>query len=195
MSKSFLRIPDFPYFGVKIIYNSKNKPIPVTPEEVKEILLDCKWKDTIFLYQEALPQLVRNSKTSDTCTVFFNIYDSRRGQHLRSLKGRHIMYGDKRLTILPTDKRIGVPICPQCWRLGHHSVVCPFKTQLCCICSRPHESKHHRVLGACCKAAPMATPPRLATPAGHPCPHPSWCVNCSLAYNSDSQDCSFWKHR
>jgi hypothetical protein len=49
---------------------------PVTPLQVKEILLASKWKDVIHLYQGAMPRLVRNSRKSDTCTVFFDIYNS-----------------------------------------------------------------------------------------------------------------------
>jgi hypothetical protein len=81
-----------------------------------------------------------------------------------------------------------------CWRYGHHTLVCPFKTQLCAICAGPHQSKHHRVLGACCKVQPKAKPPWEVTPLGHPCPHPACCVNCGLAHSSDSSTCSFWKH-
>jgi hypothetical protein len=75
-SKSFLRIPDFPYFGARLTYDTKGEPIPITPLQVKEILLASKWKDTIHLYQGAMPCLVRNSRKSDTCTVFFDIYNS-----------------------------------------------------------------------------------------------------------------------
>jgi hypothetical protein len=35
-SKSFLRIPDFLYFGAKLTYDTKGKPVPVTPLQVKE---------------------------------------------------------------------------------------------------------------------------------------------------------------
>jgi hypothetical protein len=81
-SKSFLRIPDFPYFGAKLTYDTKGEPVPVTPLQVKEILLASKWKDAIHLYQGAMPRLVRNSRKSDTCMVFFDIYDSQGGHHL-----------------------------------------------------------------------------------------------------------------
>jgi hypothetical protein len=160
----------------------------------KKSLLASKWKDTIYLYQGAIPHLVRNSCKLDTCMVFFNIYNSQGGQHIHSLKGHSFMLGHITLTILPTKKWVGVPICPQCWRYGHCTKVCPVKTQLCTICAGPHQSKHHHVLGACCKAQPKAKPPWEATPAGHPCPHPVQCVNCSLGHSSDSSTCSFWKH-
>jgi hypothetical protein len=137
------RIPDFPYFGAKLTYNTKGEPVPVTPLQVKEILLASKWKDAIHLYQGAMPRLVRNSHKSDTCTVFFDIYNSRGGHHLRSLKGRSFMLGHITLTIQPAEKRVGVPICPRCWRYGHRTPVCPFKTQLCAICAGPHQSEHH----------------------------------------------------
>jgi hypothetical protein len=111
--------PNFPYFGTKLYYNAKGKPVPITPEEVKEVLLTSKWKDTIYLYQGAMPHLVRNSCKSDTCRVFFDIYNSQGGEHLCSFKGRCFMLGDKSLTILPAKKQFGVPICPRCWRYSH----------------------------------------------------------------------------
>jgi hypothetical protein len=150
LSKSFLCIPDFPYFGTKLTYDANSKPIPVTPKQVKEILLTSKWKDTIYLYQGAMPLLVRNSHKSNTCMEFFDIYNSRGGQHLRSLEGHSFLLSHITLTILPAEKRVGVPICPRCWRYGHHTMVCPFKTQLWAICARPHQSECHQVLGACC---------------------------------------------
>jgi hypothetical protein len=32
LSKSFLCIPNFPYFGTKLTYNAKGKPVPFTPK-------------------------------------------------------------------------------------------------------------------------------------------------------------------
>jgi hypothetical protein len=84
LSKSFLHIPDFLYFGTKLTYDANSKPVPITTKQVKDILLASKLKDTIYLYQGAMPCLVRNSRKLDTCTVFFNIYNSRGGQHLCS---------------------------------------------------------------------------------------------------------------
>jgi hypothetical protein len=143
LSKSFLRIPDFLYFGTRLTYDTNGEPVPITPAQVKEILLASKWKDTIHLYQGAMPCLVRNSHKSDTCTVFFDIYNSRGGHHLQSLKGCSFMLSHITLTIQPAEKRVGVPICPRCWRYCHHTPVCLFKTQLCTICAGPHQSKHH----------------------------------------------------
>jgi hypothetical protein len=81
-SKSFLCIPNFPYFGTKLTYEANSEPIPITPKQVKEILLASKWKDAIHLYQGAMPRLVSNSCKLDTCMVFFDIYDSGGGHHL-----------------------------------------------------------------------------------------------------------------
>jgi hypothetical protein len=193
-SKSFLCIPNFPYFGTKLTYDANGKPVPVTPKQVKDILLASKWKKAIYLYQGAMPRLVRNSCKLDTCTVFCNICNSRGGQHLQSLKGRSFMLSHITLTIQAAFQQVGVPICPWCWRYGHCTMVCPFNAQLCAICAGPHQSKHHQVLGACCKVQPKAKPPWEATPAGHPSPHPACCVNCGLNHSSDSSTCSFWKH-
>ena len=56
-SKSFMRIPNFPYFGVgNWNIDAKGKPIPITPAEVKDVILTSKWKDAIFLYQGTMPR-------------------------------------------------------------------------------------------------------------------------------------------
>jgi hypothetical protein len=54
-SKSFLCIPNFLYFGAQLTYDANGKPIPVIPKQVKDILFASKWKDTIYLYQGAMP--------------------------------------------------------------------------------------------------------------------------------------------
>jgi hypothetical protein len=132
---------------------------------------------------------------SDTCTVYFDIYDLRGGLCLHALKGRTFMYGTHKLMFRVALPRIGVPICTKCWRFGHRFTVCPFRAQLCAHCAGPHHTDHHRVLGACCKAQPKANPPRAATAGGSPCPHAPRCVNCGLDHMSNDTKCSFWKHR
>jgi hypothetical protein len=114
-SKSFLH-PQLPILWCKFDLQRQRQ---AHPQQVKEILLASKWKDTIYLYQGAVPRLVRNSHKLDTCTVFFNIYNSQGGQHLCSLKGHSFMLGHITLTILPTKKWVGGPICPRCCRYGH----------------------------------------------------------------------------
>jgi hypothetical protein len=108
-SKSFLRIHNFLYFGTKLTYDTKGEPVPVTPLQVKEILLASKWKDAIHLYQGAMPCLVRNSCKLDTCMVFFDIYDSQGGHHLQSLKGHSFMLSHITLTIQPAENTATIP--------------------------------------------------------------------------------------
>jgi len=196
-SRSYMRILNFPYYGA-----GKPQPdpvnggyLPVTPQAVKDLILSTPWKSGINFFQDGLPRIERSSSHSDTCTVYFDIYDSRGGLRLHALKGRSFMYGTHELTFRVALPRVGVPICTKCWRFGHRFAVCPFRAQLCAHCAGPHHTDHHRVLGACCKAQPKANPPHAATPGGNPCPHPPRCVNCGLDHMSNDTKCSFWKHR
>lgn len=40
-SKSFLRIPNFPFYGAKVEYDDAGKMTPITPLKVKAILESC----------------------------------------------------------------------------------------------------------------------------------------------------------
>jgi hypothetical protein len=196
-SRSYMRILNFPYYGAgePQLDPVNGGYLPVTPQAVKDLILSTPWKSGINFFQDSLPRIERSSSHSDTCTVYFDIYDSRGGLRLHALKGRSFMYGAHELTFCIALPRVGVPICTKCWRFGHRFVVCPFRAQLCAHCAGPHHTDHHRVLGACCKAQPKANPPRAATPGGNPCPHPARCVNCGLDHMSNDTKCSFWKHR
>jgi hypothetical protein len=196
LSKSSLHIMDFPYFGPKLKYNNNGFLVSITPLKVQSILLVCEWKDAICLYQGSLPHISQNSAASDTCTAYFDIYNSWNSFHLQSLSGCSIMIGWSKLTIRPTIKHVGTLICSHCWRFGHcgTTATCPVKAMLCAICSGPHTTDLHHQLWACCKAQPKATPPVLATPPGEVYPHPPQCVNCRKYYRSDLCTCSFWKN-
>jgi hypothetical protein len=196
-SRSYMCILNFPYYGA-----GKPQPdpvnggyLPVTPQAVKDLILSTPWKSGIHFFQDGLPRIECTSSHSDTCTVYFDIYDSRGGLRLHALKGHSFMYGTHELTFRVALPRFRVPICTKCWRFGHRFAVCPFRAQLCAHCAGPHHTDHHRVLGACCKAQPKANPPRAATPGGNPCPHAPRCVNCGLDHMSNDTKCSFWKHR
>jgi hypothetical protein len=160
-SRSYMRILNFPYYGA-----GAPQPDPVnegflrvTPQAVKDLVLSTPWKSGIHFFQDGLPRIERTSSHSDTCTVYFDIYDSRGGLRLHALKGRTFMYGTHELMFRVALPRVGVPICTKCWRFGHRFTVCPFCAQLCAHCAGPHHTDHHRVLGACCKAQPKANPP------------------------------------
>jgi hypothetical protein len=196
-SRSYMHILNFPYYGAGAPQPDpvNGGYLPVTPQAVKDLILSTPWKSGIHFFQDRLPRIERTSSHSDTCTVYFDIYDSRGGLCLNALKGCTFMYGTHELMFRVALPRVGVPICTKCWRFGHHFAVCPFCAQLCAHCTGPHHTDHHRVLGACCKAQPKANPPRAATPGGNPCPHALRCVNCGLDHMSNDTKCSFWKHR
>jgi hypothetical protein len=196
-SRSYMRILNFPYYGAGAPQPDpvNGGYLPVTPQAVKDLILSTLWKSGIHFFQDGLPRIERTSSHSDTCTVYFDIYDSRGGVRLHALKGRTFMYGTHELMFRIALPRVGVPICTKCWRFGHRFAVCPFRAQLCAHCAGPHHTDHHCVLGACCKAQPKANPPHAAAAGGSPCPHAPRCVNCGLDHMSNNMKCSFWKHR
>jgi hypothetical protein len=75
-SKSFLHIPDLPYFGTKLTYDTKGEPVPVTLLQVKEILLASKWKDAIHLHPVCCVNCgLAHSSDSSTCSFWKYCYD------------------------------------------------------------------------------------------------------------------------
>jgi hypothetical protein len=99
-SRSYMHIRNFPYYGAG---TPQPDPVnggylPVTPQAVNDLILSTPWKSGINFFQDGLPHIERSSSHSDTCTVYFDIYDSRGGLRLHALKGHSFMYGAHELT-------------------------------------------------------------------------------------------------
>ncbi|KXN85786.1 hypothetical protein AN958_10840 [Leucoagaricus sp. SymC.cos] len=139
------------------------------------------------------PQVVRNSKLSDTATAYFEVWDSQRGTHAANLVGHSLQFGHWTSRVMEASANPGASLCQRCWRWGHSSQTCHQKMPRCPLCSEPHYRDAHRAFAGCCKEnARQGVPP---TPTGQPCPHPPHCLNCHQAHTADSRQCPFWCHR
>jgi hypothetical protein len=138
---------------------------------------------------------VNNSLSSDTKTIYLEVWDSKAGSAVKELIGRTVQFGKYACRIVEGKAIPGTPLCTRCWRWGHPFKICRAQVVHCPLCSENHHKEHHCSMGSCCKAKPKATPPITATPSGDPCPHPARCPACRGAHPAYAKTCLFWKHR
>ncbi|KXN87147.1 hypothetical protein AN958_09144 [Leucoagaricus sp. SymC.cos] len=138
------------------------------------------------------PQVIRNSKSSDTATAYFEVWDSQRGTHATNLVGCSLQFGHWTARIIEANANPGSSLCQCCWQWGHSSQTCKQKMPRCPLCAEPHYHNAHRAFASCCKG--NACQCILPTPTGQPCPHPPHCLNCHQAHTANSRQCPFWHH-
>ena len=74
------------------------------------------------------------------------------------------------------------PWCRKCQRWGHTIKVCK-SSPACGWCGENHHRDNHRQ--ACVHCNGKNVPKDKRTPAGQPCPHAPYCVNCRERHTSD----------
>jgi len=184
-SQSYLKLSDAPFL--------ESDGTKLTVQRFQAILSSSVATQGILL--AGPPRVVRNSPTSDTCSVFFNIWDSQQGLTTAQLIGRSLMVLGRAIYIRGSTPQIGSPQCDRCWKWSHVSRRCPSKGSVCPRCAGPHREEHHRVLAVCCKGNPKVNPPVQATPVDAPCPHTARCLNCGSSHPANSRRCIFFNHR
>ncbi|KXN88315.1 hypothetical protein AN958_07460 [Leucoagaricus sp. SymC.cos] len=70
------------------------------------------------------PQVVRNSKSSDTATAYFEVWDSQRGTRAANLVGHSLQFGHWTSRVMEASANPGASLCQRCWRWGHSSQTC-----------------------------------------------------------------------
>ena len=140
----------------------------------------------------AVPRIHHDSATSDSCTVFLDVADSKVGSRSRRLVNRSLQCGHRSCRILAAPLRVGLPCCQRCWTWGHPDNRCRERLLRCPICAGPHEKANHRQFAGCCNPRDKTKP---RTPMGQDCPHPSKCVNCGKDHPADSRKYRFWANR
>jgi hypothetical protein len=148
-----------------------------------------------YLVLNAPARVVRDSRMSDTVSVYFNVADSVSGSRFRSLVDKVVQIDRYACRFRAARANPGVALCTRCWRWGHPSSACRAPQTTCPACSGPHRFEHHRALSGCCRGNAKATPPVPPTAPGAPCPHPARCPNCRKDHAADSRKCNFWRHR
>nr|BAB32466.1 Gag-like protein [Tricholoma matsutake] len=183
-SMSYLKLVDVPY-----IANDK----AITPDVVIAHLGKSGISDLTVL--QVPPRVVRDSRMSDTCTVYLNVADSVSSARAKALIGRGVQFRRYVAYVRAARANPGLPLCQRCWKWGHPTPACRAPQSKCPICAGPHRKEHHRALAGCCKGNAKANPPIPATPEGAACPHPARCTNCRKNHASDDRRCNFWRHR
>jgi hypothetical protein len=150
--------------------------VPITSELVAEAMKHHELVDNFVL--PSPPRITRNTKDSDSCTVWFDLWDLQNGKWAVPLVNRHINIGGWTSTIWATSMHPGVPQCHNCWRWGHPMHKCYAHVPCCPKCGGTHCLENHRSHGSCCKAHPKMNPPQEAMAPGEPCTYTFKCLNC-----------------
>jgi hypothetical protein len=183
-SKSYLKI-------VHVLYFMNNAPI--TPELVGEVMKCHELAENFVLASP--PRITRNTKDSDSCTVWFNLWDLQNGKRAVPLVNRWINIGGWTSTIRATSMHPGMPQCHNCWCWGHPTHKCYTHVLCCPKCGGAHCLENHRSHGSCCKAHPKMNPPREATAVREPCTHTFKCLNCKGDHQADDYKCPYFQSR
>jgi hypothetical protein len=183
-STSYMKLVDVPY-----LMNDQ----PIVPTTILQQISKAGLKE-LALYK-TLPRVVRDSRFSDTATVYINIADSVSGANAKALTGRTVQFGRWIATFRMARANPGAALCTRCWKWGHPASACRALQTKCPICTGPHRKEHHRALAGCCKGNDRVVPPVPPTEEGMPCPHAARCLNCRGPHSADDRRCKFWRHR
>ena len=148
----------------------------------------------LFRSLAALPRIVRDSRSADSCTVFFDIWDSQKGSRMKTFINRSFNIGRVVCFFRKASPHIGVPYCSRCCSWSHNLDYCRSLRMVFPICMGPHCEDNHRAFAACCKGKPNHVLPVPPTADGEPCPHAAYCLNCGKPHATNSRSCQFWQH-
>jgi hypothetical protein len=129
------------------------------------------------------PRVMRNSRNSDTCTVWVDIHDTISGSFARGLIGQYIPIAGENCRIVGAKPHAGLIQCTRCLKWGHHYSRCRALALRCPLCSGPHTQANHTKC-----VAPTSVERRH-------------CLNCASAKRGNHQHaatdrkCPFWQHR
>ena len=99
-SKLCLKICNFLYHRLKPTRGDHGHLLPVPGTTLYEIFIKSLLGRMIHLYKGHPPRLSRNSRTSDSGTMWFNIHNSHGSLSMKNLIGKSFMYGRHRLVIV-----------------------------------------------------------------------------------------------
>jgi len=95
--------------GVPFLHNGN----PINLKDASLILASSVYKDSIRL---AVPsRIVRNSRRADTCSIYFNIWDSQTGSWMKSFVDRSLNVGNVICFFCKASMKIGAPLCTHCY--------------------------------------------------------------------------------
>ena len=121
--------------------------------------------------------VVWDSQPLDSCTIFFDIWDSQAGSRAKECVGWSLLVESHPCVVQPTCVHTGIPFCQRCCKWNHPTTACKSLCIVCLIRWGPHHEENHYALTSCCKGNSSANPPISPTPEGEPCTHSHTCIN------------------
>ena len=91
----------------------------------------------------APPCVVRDTCRSDSCAVYFNIWDSQARSRSKSLDGCSLLVEGSPCIICTAQLHVSVPFCSHCCQWGHSETSCVFPCVVCPVCHGLHCEEHH----------------------------------------------------
>jgi hypothetical protein len=173
-SKSYFKTVHVPFF----LNNA-----PITPKLVAEAMKRHELVNNFVLAN--LPRITRNIKDSNSCTVWFDLWDSQNGKQAVPLVNYCINIRGWTSTIRATSMHPSVPQCHNCWHWEYPTHKCYAHVLRCPKCRGAHQLENHRSHGSYCKAHPKMNPPQEATAPGDPCTHTFKYLNCKGDHQAD----------
>ncbi|KXN91250.1 hypothetical protein AN958_01610 [Leucoagaricus sp. SymC.cos] len=113
-SKSFLKLINVPYI--------RQDGSWTTSDQVEGVMRASNLSNHFVLVGP--PQVVRNSKSSDTAMAYFEVWDSQRGTRAANLVGHSLQFGHWTSRVMEASANPGASLCQRCWRWGHSSQTC-----------------------------------------------------------------------
>jgi hypothetical protein len=183
-STSYVKLIDVPYLV---------RDAPITHKDALDAVAKAGLQDLVNC--KTPPRVVRDSRFSDTATVYFNLDDTVSGANAKALVGRTVQFGRWAASFRMARANPGSPLCIRCWKWGHLTSACRALQIVCPSCGGPHRKEHHRQLASCCKGNDKVSPAIPPMDPEEPCPHPPHCLNCRGKHSADDRRCKFWRHR
>jgi hypothetical protein len=122
-STSYLKLIDVPYLI---------RDAPITPKDVLDAIAKAGLRDLVE--SKTPPRVVRDSRFSDTATVYINIMDSVSGANAKALTGRTVQFGRWAASFRTVRANPGSPLCIRCWKWGHPTAACRALQIVCPHC-------------------------------------------------------------
>ena len=86
---------------------------PINSKGASLILSSSVYKDSICLATP--PRIVRDSRQADTCTIYFDIWDSQTGSRMKSFVDHSLNVGTVVCFFQKASMKIGLPQCTRCY--------------------------------------------------------------------------------
>jgi len=131
-------------------WNAPKLPIVFLSREALNFVSPSVYKDSICLATP--PRIVCNSRHANTCSIYFDIWNSQTGFWMKSFVNHSFNMGGMVCFFCKAFMKIGTPLCICCFSWGYNTNFCNSSHVVCPICNDPHHEDNYHALAACCKS-------------------------------------------